>query len=261
MTFLYQIEKLVDACFAIVPRQRPHPLHANEARLIAHRGAHDEKLNVLENTDAAFKRALDLNCWGIEFDIHACADEILVVHHDPHLNRLWGHNRHIRDLNFPQLRTTVPLIPSLQEVVENYGKKMHLFIEIKMPFYLPEILAITLKLLTPCVDYHLLCLDDELFPRLTAYFPKECLLLVPMHNNVNQFYTTSLQQQYGGILGHYLLLGNKQIQGLNAAKQIVGVGFVDSKYSLYRELNRGLRFLFSNHVKEVNEYLKELRDT
>ena len=123
MSFLHQLEKFVDAWFALTPRQHPPALYAKEAHLIAHRGAHDEKLNILENTEAAFQRALALNCWGIEFDIHACADEVLVVNHDPHLNRLWGQDRRIRDLSFSQLRSAAPLIPSLEEVVETYGKK------------------------------------------------------------------------------------------------------------------------------------------
>ncbi len=259
MPFIDSIEKIVDAWFALLPRTRPNVGHAHNACLIAHRGAHDIRLDIIENTHAAFQRAIELNCWGIEFDVHACSDTVLVVNHDPDLQRLWGKREDIRSLNYKDLHTLAPLVPSLEEVVQRYGKSLHLFIELKSPFTQIAVLAETLQALTPCLDYHLLSLDEHIFPSLLQYFPKEALLLVPIHNNVTQFFKISLEHQYGGVLGHYLLMADKRIQDLKAAHQIVGVGFVDSKYSLYRELNRGLRFIFSNNIKEVSLYLQELR--
>lgn len=48
--------------------------------IIAHRGASRERP---ENTLAAFERALELGADAIELDIHATADSVLIVHHDP----------------------------------------------------------------------------------------------------------------------------------------------------------------------------------
>ena len=259
MNFLHHIEKWIDAYFRCQPRSRPNAENAARAGLIAHRGAHDNNVHIQENTHAAFERALDLGCAGIEFDIHSSADEILVVNHDATLNRLWGHDIAINKNNFTELRALAPSLPSLSEVVTNYGKRMHLFIELKMPFTATSALAETLKELTPCVDYHLLSLDETLLPTLTM-FPKASMLLVPVHNNVNKFCTVSLKQQYGGILGHYLLLKNRQIKRLLKAHQLAGVGFVDSKFSLYRELNRGLPLLFTNNAAAVADFLQELRN-
>ncbi len=47
--------------------------------IIAHRGASREHL---ENTLAAFQRALDLGADGVELDVHCTADGTVVVHHD-----------------------------------------------------------------------------------------------------------------------------------------------------------------------------------
>lgn len=47
--------------------------------LIAHRGANREHV---ENTLAAFQRALDLGADGVELDVHCTADGDVVVHHD-----------------------------------------------------------------------------------------------------------------------------------------------------------------------------------
>ena len=258
MGILHSIEKLIDACVAYFPRRRPETIDTSAIYLVAHRGAHDRTLLIQENTDAAFKRAFDLGCYGIELDVHATADGVLVVNHDSTLKRLWGHDLAINAHNFSELRALVPLLPTLAEVAANYGKRMHLFIELKSPFVATQILAETLQGLAPGVDYHLLSLDETIFPTL-ALFPKESYLLVPVHNNVHAFCQLSLQKHYGGVLGHYLLLNNRQIKRLRTANQLVGVGFVDSKFSLYREINRGINLLFTNNATAVTAYLQDLR--
>jgi len=258
MNILHYIEKLIDLYFSYLPRRKPAP-NAKSARLIAHRGAHDHARSIQENTHAAFERALALGCDGIELDIHACADGVLVVNHDRTLKRLWGHDVAINKLNYKELHALVPELPSLADVVAKYGKQMQLFIELKAPFTAVNKLADTLQTLTPSKDYYLLCLDETVLPTLTL-FPKTALLLVPVHNNVHRFCKLSLQNQYGGILGHYLLLSNRQINTLEAVHQLAGVGFVDSKYSLYRELNRGLDFIFTNYASTVIASLEDLRN-
>ena len=49
---------------------------------IAHRGARTE---FPENTVAAFQRAFERGATGIELDVHASRDGVVVVHHDPDL--------------------------------------------------------------------------------------------------------------------------------------------------------------------------------
>lgn len=71
------------------------------------------------------------------------------------------------------------------------------------------------------------------------------------------FCDLSLSQHYGGVLGHYLLITNKSVHRLVAAQQIVGVGFVDSKNSLYRELNRGISWIFTNQINRISPLLKQ----
>ena len=254
---LSRVEKLVDAWFSILPRTQPAVEPVANARVIAHRGAYDHSHQIMENTEAAFARAFNLGCWGIEFDVHACADQVLVINHDPTLKRLWGHDVKIGDSSFAQVHKLAPSLPSLTDIVARYGKRMHLFIELKAPFIATAQLAEALQSLTPGMDYHLLSLDATVFQNLDL-FPRDTFLLVPVHNNVNKFCNLSLQQQYGGVLGHYLLLREPQIQALKYANQIAGVGFIDSKYILYRELHRGISYLFSNKVDTVIACLQEL---
>ena len=60
----------------LMPSRRRRPL------AIAHRGAHSDHP---ENSLPAILRAIELGAQGIEIDVHATADGVLVVHHDPDL--------------------------------------------------------------------------------------------------------------------------------------------------------------------------------
>lgn len=252
------VEKVIDCYFAIIPRVKPSVSRAHEAKLCAHRGAHQHAQGVIENTIPAFNLAETLGCWGIEFDVHTTADKVLVVNHDPDLKRLWGQDVNIADVHFDELRALEPRIPSLAEVVAQFSKSMHLFIELKAPFRGGDALIEVLKELTPIKDYHLIVLDSEVLKQLTS-FPSEALMLVPVHNNVTEFCNLSIKEQYGGLLGNYLLLTKSIIGRLQRAHQSFGVGFVESKFSLYRELNRGISLIFTNSAENVSHHLKSLR--
>src|SRR5690554_348129 len=52
-----------------------------QTKLIAHRGAWKLQ-NLPENSIASLKHAIQLNCFGSEFDVHLTKDDVLVVNHD-----------------------------------------------------------------------------------------------------------------------------------------------------------------------------------
>jgi glycerophosphoryl diester phosphodiesterase len=56
-------------------------------RAYAHRGWHVDDLAGCENTRAAFVRAADEGLGYVELDVHASADGVPMVHHDPTLDR------------------------------------------------------------------------------------------------------------------------------------------------------------------------------
>ncbi|WP_040534587.1 glycerophosphodiester phosphodiesterase [Legionella drancourtii] len=252
------LEKMMDTYFALIPRCQPGRELVQAAHVIAHRGAHDHAHGILENTLAAFRAAEQCGCWGIELDVQVTADQVLVVNHDLTLTRLWGHKQLISQLTFAQLRAQVPAIPTLAEVVAEFGQRLHLFIELKKPFQHEDVLVQVLHQLRAGDDYHLLTLDAPIFDTLVQV-PKHALLLVAAHNNVAEFCKLSLKEHYAGVLGHYLLLTTKLARCLKAGQQLVGVGFVDSKYSLYRELNRGISWIFTNRAVRVSPYLQSLQ--
>lgn len=101
---------------------------ANRPLRIAHRGM---PRRIRENTLASFAAALAAGADGIELDVHATADGVVIVHHDPAVagvgeiaRTAWQELRHgaaARGLE----------IPTLSEVCELVGDRAELFVEIK----------------------------------------------------------------------------------------------------------------------------------
>jgi glycerophosphoryl diester phosphodiesterase len=56
-------------------------------RAFVHRGWHYDDLDGMENSLSAFRRAADEGYRYLETDVHATADGVVVVHHDPVLDR------------------------------------------------------------------------------------------------------------------------------------------------------------------------------
>ena len=91
---------------------------------IAHRGM---PLLARENTLPSFALALEAGAEGIELDVHATSDTILVVHHDPDLPSGWV----IRESSFVDLVREMPALPTLRSACDLVDGRAELFVEIK----------------------------------------------------------------------------------------------------------------------------------
>lgn len=103
--------------------------------LIAHRGYHDKKRGIPENSIAAFKRAIRYN-YTIELDVHLTKDDRLVVFHDSNLKRVCGVNKIIENCTYNELLKydlfdTKYKIPLFEEVLKLVDGKVGLLIETK----------------------------------------------------------------------------------------------------------------------------------
>lgn len=76
----------------------PHP------RAFAHRGWHVGELAGMENSLAAFRRAVAEGYRYIETDVHATADGVVVVHHDAALDRTTDGRGALASLPWSQVR-------------------------------------------------------------------------------------------------------------------------------------------------------------
>ena len=102
---------------------------------MAHRGLHDRELGIPENSLPAFARAVEQGK-AIELDLHATADNRLVVLHDFQLKRMTGvpgivEEWTLEDLRKLRLQGTDAHIPTLDEVLELVNGKVPLLLEIK----------------------------------------------------------------------------------------------------------------------------------
>jgi glycerophosphoryl diester phosphodiesterase len=243
-------QRLADRYVAVRPFAPPAPDRLAGAHIVSHRGEHDNR-SVFENTLAAFDRADSAGAWGLELDLRWTADLQPVVFHDPDLRRLAGIARRLADLRLAEARSLFPPLATLAEVVARYGGRRHLMIEVKAEAYRQfhlqtAILAAALAPLRPGDDYHLLSLAPHMFAYL-AFAPRRTLLPIAWAD-VKTASRLALNRGYGGVCGHFLLLGDRTMARHQSRGQQVGCGMVNSAKGLYREIQRGTDWIFSDRA-------------
>lgn len=122
--------------FAIMPRMLRPDVSFLSGHYYAHRGLHDNKNGVPENSLSAIRKAVEAG-YGIEFDVQLTQDRIPVVFHDETLKRVCGLEGNVRDYTYAELSQfpllgTDECIPTLQEVLDEVDGKVPLIIEIKI---------------------------------------------------------------------------------------------------------------------------------
>lgn len=102
------------------------------SKVYGHRGAPAE---FPENTLASFRRALELDIAGIELDVHLSADGVPVVIHDETVDRTTNGQGAVANLTVDELRQldagNGEYVPTLAEVLDLVGDKLHVDIEVK----------------------------------------------------------------------------------------------------------------------------------
>lgn len=216
-------------------------------RTVAHRGAWDAK--IVENTMAAFQRALELKAWAVEFDVQFTKDGVPVIHHDPGLQRCHGHAGILSEMSFTELRKAAPLVPSVEELLAVPG--LHFMIEIKVSMSREQESALSrlLSKFRPVEHYHLLTLEPGLV-RTSSALPEEGWILVG-DVNMNSLSRFSLSRKLGGVAGHYLFMTNAIVKRLHDGGQKAGVGFSPTPNLYRREWTRGVDWVFTNHLEAL----------
>ena len=74
-------------------------------RAFVHRGWHYDELAGMENSLSAFRRAVDEGYLYLETDVHATSDGVVVVHHDPVLDRTTDARGEVAALPWRTVRT------------------------------------------------------------------------------------------------------------------------------------------------------------
>jgi len=254
------ILRAIDSAFDRWPRKQPHDRALKACKLVAHRGDFDNQ-TVFENTIPAFERAVAGGVWGIEFDVRWTRDLHPVVFHDSDLQRLYGSAHKIAHLTLSELQADHPDIPSLDQVIGRCGKSSHLMVEIKQEHY-PDpcrqrgILGELFQRLEPQVDYHFMSLTPLMMETVGFSSLQTCLPIARL--NIRELSKMAIARGYRGLTGHYLLVTNRILNTHRRLGQPVGTGFVNSTRCLFRELNRGVEWIFSNNAVTLQRAVRDL---
>jgi len=102
--------------------------------VIGHRGAASHEP---ENTLRSFRRALELGADMLEFDVRVCGSGEVVIIHDESVDRTTDGSGWVSEMGLNELRKLDAgfgeRIPLLREVLEEFGGKIGLDIELKGP--------------------------------------------------------------------------------------------------------------------------------
>ena len=109
---------------------------------IAHRGLHGAHTGKLENTGGAFEAAI-ASGYGVECDVQQSRDGVAMVHHDATLDRLFGEQASIRDLESDDLRRkrypdTNETVMTLADLLSLIAGRQPILIEIKSNWQPPD---------------------------------------------------------------------------------------------------------------------------
>ena len=245
--------QLVDTVYHRWPRPAPPARLLRSCRIISHRGEHDNHSR-FENTLAAFDAAVDAGVWGIELDFRWTRDLVPVVFHDPDTRRLFNEDARIGHMALATIKHKFPLVPTLSEVIDRYGGRVHLMMEIKTEAYpAPAVqsrrMQKLLKALSPGKHFHLMGLHPDLFGYF-GFLPAKAF--VPIARiRIDRFSRMAAATGWGGIAGHYLLASHGLIARHHGLGQGVGTGFADSRRCLFREVARGVDWIFSNRAASM----------
>ena len=69
--------------------------------------------------------------------------------------------------------------------------------------------------------------------------------------NVAEISRVAREHSFAGIGGQYLLMSNRLIRRHRRLQQKIGTGFAASRFCFYRELNRGVDWIFTNHALKL----------
>jgi glycerophosphoryl diester phosphodiesterase len=253
--------QMIEGIYSRSPRPHPGLERLRGCRVVSHRGEHDNR-RVFENTLAAFDAAAAQGVWGIEFDLRWTRDLEPVVVHDADLRRVFGRDLRVGGCTLRDLKGPCPQLPTLPEVVGRYGGKVHLMMEIKAEPY-PDrgrqnrVLGEVFAALRPGRDFHLLSLAPEMF-RLITFAPPTAFVPVA-RLNFPGLSRLALQEGYGGVAGHYALVGASAVRRHHAAGQKVGTGYPRAPNCVFREIRRGVDWIFCNHAGEVQRLIRRLQ--
>ena len=213
--------------------------------LLGHRGA---RAHAPENTVSAFDLALDHGAHGFEFDVRRTRDLQCVIYHDPKLHHLV-----IRRHTLERLRAACnshELPPTLEEVLDRYGRNAFLNIEVKVRGC-EQIVAQAVKRARP-ERYFISSFLPSVVRRLHDLDPSLVLgALAQTRWQLHRWRTLPVIY----IVPHYRLLSRRLVKKLHAANKVVVTWTVNDRRRMLRAADWGVDAIISDDTKLLVETL------
>ena len=99
-------------------------------------------------------------------------------------------------------------------------------------------------------------LTPDMFDLIT-FAPPSTFIPIAMLN-MSSFSRLALDKKYRGVAGHDLLLTGAILEKHRENGQQVGTGYPASRNCLFREVNRGVEWIFSNNAGELMAIINRL---
>ena len=215
----------------------------NRPLLLGHRGARATP-SIPENTIASFDRALQHGCDGFEFDVRQTKDAAALLCHDSKSG----------DIEIARaIRSDIPHLAVLEEVLERYVKSAFLDIELKVPGLEESVLA-TLRQHSPKQGFVVSSFFPEILLQLRARDPEIPLgLIADRQAQLSRW--RELPVQY--VIPHYKLATPQLIEAVQAAQRKIFVWTVNEKEAMLQFAAWGVDAIISDDTELLVRTLRE----
>lgn len=220
--------------------------------IFAHRGANSF---APENSLAAFEKAKELGCHGIELDVRSCGSGEVVVFHDRYVTRMTGEKGKISNLNLSTLKKLRLLhdrvqdekIPTLPEALELIGKELLINIDIKKNFLKKN--DIEEKIVKILADKNF---EDNII--ISSFNPWVLKKISVLNPNLHTGFIFSSRSSMMFLNGHpvkslharYSILNQRYLQNLLHRKQQVYAWTVDDEMAMKKLLHMKIDGIITN---------------
>lgn len=226
---------------------------------IAHRGAW-KNTSVPENSIAALKHAIQLGCYGSEFDVHMSSDSVPFILHDHSIQGIHVEKSYAADLREIKLSNGEPL-PTLEEYLEaGKNQKTRLILEIKSSSLSKER---SLALAKKCVEVvhklnvasitEYIAFDFDVCKKVKALDPNAIVIYLNGDKSPEELAVAGLD----GLDYHYSVLKKNEswLQDAHARKLITNAWTVNDEETMQWLIDRKVDFITTNEPEKLIQLL------
>lgn len=261
MLLTYIMKKILILSMALLITQTM--MSQNTTKIIAHRGAWQE-FSLPENSIASLQKAIELHCYGAEFDVRRTKDGILVVNHDPFY---FGDTIELHtydELNKHKLSNgeDLPTLEKYFTIGTQGNEHTYLICEIKEAITdtilsqkaTLETLALVKKLgIGKKVIY--ISFGFEVVKTIKKYQPDALVLYLENNKSIGEL----VNEKINGINYHYTHFINKTSLALEAKQHhlLIGSWTVNTKEVLENLIGQGVEFITTNTPSSFLNMIKQ----